>query len=1485
MSWYSLVPATYAADNCVDFSAAEICLDLEKSSSTRYSVNRTIQDSAWSVTLRCQVTTPDGFVYGLQNCQDVFYYNGTSNASFRFDVYVNGLRKSTYYDIDARERDDQNSSNNSSNNDDREFDIRVDDSTPEEDQYVDVTIEVLEDGDTDRWYDGTIEFEIDEKRNGSRFNASSSDYTLDEDEYEFRSSDDGEVTFNNLIRFEQEGDFRLVVEDNDENIVETQEFEVGWWSNSNSDDADEIEIDADTDVPEDDEIDITIEILDDDGDRVESYTDRVEFEVEYREDDDDDWEDVTRDTAYVRFDDDERFYDFRSSDDGSKKLTNFIEFRREGEFRLIAEQDNDSSIRWIKIFEVDDNNSNTSGGDGDPDDIEITADFTPEEDTDVDILLEIFDRDGDLVEDYTERVDFEIEYREDSGDSRRDVTNNGNYVDFNDNTYYFFRDSDDGKVVLNDFLEFKRSGEFRVTIEDRSDSSVKWVEDFDVDDDHSTNNNIDDDEDNDPDEIKIFADTSVEEDSLVSVILRIVDEDNDRVDNYSERVNFTVEQRDSSSDNRDDVTDDESYVEFDDEEDYYKFRTNDDGQVELDEYFEFKREGDFRLTAREDGNSSIRGSFTFDVDSSNSTDNDIDINDDDEDADEIKIEADTSPETDTQVDIELTIVDDRNNRVENYTQEVEFEVEYREDSGDSRDEITNQSSYVEFDDDDTYEFRSSDDGKVLLEEFIEFKREGDYRITIEEEGNDDVQGTETFDVDDNNSTNNNGWSSSNGDAEDIEIDADTSPETDTEVDLIITIVDDDDDTVEDYDETIEFEVEYRRDSGDSRDDVTDNSSYVRLEDNEYTFRSSDDGEAELEDFIEFTREGEFRVTIQEEGDSSIEWQETFDVDDNNSTNNNNSSNNNGDADEIKIIADSTPKEDDKVDITLEVIDDDEDTVEDYRERVEFTVEYREDDDESYDDITNDESYVRFDNDDDFYDFSSSDDGRVTLRDFIEFRKEGEYKLEVEQDDDSSINGEKEFTVDRDNTTSSSSNSDADDIEITADTTPKEDDEIDITIEIFDSRNNRVESYSERIDFEVEYRSSAWSSREDVTDDSSIVRFDGGRDYYNMRSSDDGKVTLKDFIEFRKEWTYRLYAEENGNDDVKGDKLFDVDDANVTNNSGGDPDEIEVSADRTPPEEEYIDVTIEIIDEDEETVEDYDGTIRFEIEYRDNGRRIDVTNSSSYVRFKNSSSRTYDFRSSDDGRVTLRDIIRFEREGDFRISVEDEDESSVDGSIEVDVDEDHDEDSSDADEIDITADSIIDVDDYVDLEIEIIDSSNSIVTDYANTVKVTVDYRSSSTASRRDVTFSTTYVSFAGDKDYDFRTSDRGRKNLNNFLRLRTEGQYKIEIFEEGNSDIKGTKTIEVGDGNDNSFVDNLDGFTSSQIRAIEDIYNIRPDFIERIEDQDTDFRRNNSRQLRQAQIYNDMRDVLDGSRNREYDNYREFYDELVDFIRDTRDLL
>lgn len=314
-----------------------------------------------------------------------------------------------------------------------------------------------------------------------------------------------------------------------------------------------------------------------------------------------------------------------------------------------------------------------------------------------------------------------------------------------------------------------------------------------------------------------------------------------------------------------------------------------------------------------------------------------------------------------------------------------------------------------------------------------------------------------------------------------------------------------------------------------------------------------------------------------------------------------------------------------------------------------------------------------------------------------------------------------------------------------DETPDEDDEVTLEIEAIDSDDNVVTDY-EGHDAEVtiEYRTSPTSSRYDATSTHVTIDDKTPEFEYGYAETD---------ITFKESYEYRITVtddEENIDEyetfevgDYEGVGYGDIEELAITSVSPSDPDE-----------DERIDVTVEARDDGEDTVEDYNGKVKFKVEVRDDTNNEWETASSSDYEFDLT---TYTFTTSDDGEHNFTDLVRFlDDTEDYRLVVYDYNDSTISKGYNVfdfgngyDEDDDDEETSGNTDSFYLTTyDSTPNVNDRVSLTVTARDG-NTKDTSYRGTIMFEIYYKSPN-ASTWTKTTSSTYYEMNTSKRYQDR---------------------------------------------------------------------------------------------------------------------------------------
>ena len=155
-------------------------------------------------------------------------------------------------------------------------------------------------------------------------------------------------------------------------------------------------------------------------------------------------------------------------------------------------------------------------------------------------------------------------------------------------------------------------------------------------------------------------------------------------------------------------------------------------------------------------------------------------------------------------------------------------------------------------------------------------------------------------------------------------------------------------------------------------------------------------------------------------------------------------------------------------------------------------------------------------------FRSSDDWSIIISRFVKFSRSGKFRIYAEDKfwDDTYV--QINVADDDDDSSSSSNSSDESNLTLSANpTNPNINESINLTIKT-DNYVGKIDLYAKYRDPTSSYRTTINNNSIEYFSDYSNVWENG---YYKMTSSDKGKKTLSNLVEFKKPWTYRIYAED------------------------------------------------------------------------------------------------------------------------------------------------------------------------------------------------------------------------------------------------------------------------------------------------------------------------------------------------------------------------
>ena len=456
-----LANAAFAWCQTISFTdGSSFCFDIAKTGTDTYRAEVS-SSRVSSNSLSCKLTLPNNNRIDLPNCQWNFNYGGSdmkvelrAETSNSYSVLV------ANYDFrNGRFTDGSDSNNRDWNNNYWGYQVdfsSVSTNNPSTDQLIDMTLRVRNTSASySNYFNGRVNFTVEEYRNGTWRTASSSDYSLERSSYEFSYSDAGERRLTNFLRFRNNGQYRILAQIDGTNYTAYQTFTVGNGNNNRWDNnrSNWVAIDdISTTSPSVDQW-VSLRVRRD-GNSYSSQTVRFEVE-EYR---DGYWR-----SAYSSdYDLDRSSYTFYSSE-SSKSFSSFLKFRKDGEFRLTARLDNGETAT-ASFYVGRGRNNNTSSQIR----VEKSGSSSVSAGSWVDLNLTAYQRySNSKNENYNGELSVKVQKKDWyywSTASSSDYDISSSYVNF-------YR-SDYGRKYLTNFIRFRNNGQYKVIFTDRSDSSI-----------------------------------------------------------------------------------------------------------------------------------------------------------------------------------------------------------------------------------------------------------------------------------------------------------------------------------------------------------------------------------------------------------------------------------------------------------------------------------------------------------------------------------------------------------------------------------------------------------------------------------------------------------------------------------------------------------------------------------------------------------------------------------------------------------------------------------------------------------------------------------------------------------------------------------------------------------------------------------------------------------------------------------------------------
>jgi len=447
--------------------------------------------------------------------------------------------------------------------------------------------------------------------------------------------------------------------------------------------------------------------------------------------------------------------------------------------------------------------------------------------------------------------------------------------------------------------------------------------------------------------------------------------------------------------------------------------------------------------------------------------------------------------------------------------------------------------------------------------------------------------------------------------------------------------------------------------------------------------------------------------------------------------------------------------------------------------------------------------------------------------------------------------------------------------------PDKNEDIDITVEAWNNNKDTIDEYRWTVRFTVEVRDDSDNER----DNASTSDYEIHTTSYTFNSSDDGEHKFNNIITFLDDnEDYRVVVYDKDENTInKWYKIFDFGNGYNDNNTNDNTDNFSLTTDDSSPDKnQYIDLTITT--KDGSTIDtSYRGKVTFEIRYKESGHSTwyKTTSLSDYEMKYPYENNGYTFTSSNAGRVTITDFIKFRKENyQYKIIVVDNDNNNIDGEKIFTLEND-DNNNSEYNFNLTTDDSTPSTNQWIDLTVKARNNISS-YTSYRGTLQFEIYYKALASSTWTKTT-SSTYYEIANNYDdngYTFTSSNAGQKTFTNLIRFKTNNySYKVLVYDEDEEmDFQWEKIFTVGNTSNDS---DIDWFTTNELNTVESVYDARNNMISNLKSIYPRLRTHTTRQTKSDNLYNEMKKILDDSSNKEYDDFDAFSDAWSERYRYT----
>lgn len=179
-------------------------------------------------------------------------------------------------------------------------------------------------------------------------------------------------------------------------------------------------------------------------------------------------------------------------------------------------------------------------------------------------------------------------------------------------------------------------------------------------------------------------------------------------------------------------------------------------------------------------------------------------------------------------------------------------------------------------------------------------------------------------------------------------------------------------------------------------------------------------------------------------------------------------------------------------------------------------------------------------------------------------------------------------------------------------------------------------------------------------------------------------------------------------------------------------------------------------------------------------------------------------------------------------------------------------------------------------------------DYTGKLSFSAKYRSSSSSSRTSISSLTSSTYFSDYSDewangyYKMKYSDDDEVTLRNLVKFKKKGYYRIYVRDTyGNESYIQFSVWVSDDDSDSGSSSKVDGFSSSELNKVKDVYKSWNSMIAQMKRQYISLRRDTYWIRLSDRFYEDMSDVINNKKSRDMDDYEDFIEEFNDWYKYT----